>query len=358
MKVWERILEKASQGERLNLEDGLLLFEADLLALGQVADSVCRKLHPTPIRAFVIDRNINYTNSCYVDCSFCAFAVKPKQKGIYVFSKAEILQKVKGLVDRGGTQVLLQGGLNAELPMEYYLDILSAIRKDFPQVDIHSFSPTEIDFFSRVYKMSVQEIFTTLKEAGLKSMPGGGAEILTERVRQIISPHKLTAARWLEIQEIAHQCGLPTTCSMVYGHVETKEERIVHLIRLREVQDRTGGFTAFIPWSMIAEGTQLTGTTQATGDEYLRMIAIARLMLDNIKNIQTGWLTEGVNLAQVALHFGANDMGGVLMEEKVVAATDSTAVVDESGPEMVRLIRQAGFQPAQRDTYYRILRTY
>jgi len=355
---WKNVLEKAQKGERLTKEEGMSLFEADLLELGYVANQICEKVHPEPTRAFVVDRNINYTNSCYVDCSFCAFAVKPKEKGVYVFSKEEILEKVKLLVDQGGTQVLLQGGLNSELPLEYYLDIIRAICERYPQVDVHSFSPTEIDFFSRLYRMSIKDVFLTLKGAGLKSMPGGGAEILIDRVRNIISPHKINSENWLKVHEVAHECGLTTTGTMVFGHVETLEERIEHLIKLRDVQDRSGGFTAFICWSMVAEGTNLKNIEPANGDEYLRMIAIARLMLDNIKHIQTGWLTEGVNMAQVALKFGADDMGGVLMEEKVVAATDSTAVVTETGPDMVTMIRQAGYQPAQRDTYYKILRTF
>lgn len=348
---------KIAGGERLSQEECLALFDLNLFTLGQLADQQRRRLHPEPIVTFVVDRNINYTNVCNTDCKFCAFFRHPNAPDAYVRSKEEILEKIRGLVEIGGTQVLLQGGHNSALRLDYYLDLLASIRVSFPSVHIHSFSPSEIDFIARREGLSSLEVLKILKNAGLDSVPGGGAEILVDRVKEIFSPYKIKPWRWLEIMEQANSIGLFTTATMVYGGVETHEERVRHLLKIRELQDKTGGFTAFILWSYSYSNTPLSYLSEATGSEYLRMVAISRLVLDNVPNLQTGWLTESKRLAQVALSFGANDMGGILMEENVVSATGikNSMMTPE---DMVRLIRATGKTPAQRNTRYEILKVF
>ena len=386
MEDTEPILQKRLRGERLTLEDGVRLYSCDLLTLGQAAQQLTPRIRPHAV-TFVVDRNISYTNVCTIGCDFCAFHCAPGAAGAYVLSKEAILEKVGELVglggppakqdearpsSQGGTQVLIQGGVHPDLPLDYYLDMVRAIHEEYPKIHIHSFSAIEIDTLAKKNKIPLPELFLRFKEAGLNSMPGGGAEILVERVRKLISPAKISSDRWLEVMEIAHGAGLKTTATMVFGHVETREERIMHLIRLRELQDKTHGFRAFIPWSFVpfeSDSTPgvklgdrqikhrvLSGVESAGGDDYLKTVAISRLMLDNIDHIQSGWLTEGLKLGQIALAFGCDDMGGILIEDKVLEPTGIK--VRTRKDDLIRLIRDAGFIPVQRDTNYNVISTF
>jgi cyclic dehypoxanthinyl futalosine synthase len=306
----------------------------------------------------VIDRNVNYTNVCDAYCTFCAFYAPPGSKKGYVLPYDVIKGKVDELVELGGTQLLIQGGHNPDLGIEYYEDLIGNLRRDFPALTIHGFSPSEIDHICRVSHLTLEETITRMMRAGLSSLPGGGAEMLVERVKKEISPLKMSAARWLEVMEVAQKLGLKTTATMMYGTVETLDERIEHLIRIRDLQDRTGGFTAFIAWSFQPGGTPLSKkvTRLTTATEYLRMVAISRLMLDNVRNVQTSWVTQGPGLGQSAFAFGANDFGGTMMEENVVSAAGTYHHVTLEG--MIRSIHQAGYDAAQRDTQYNILQVH
>ncbi len=352
----EDLLESAAEGGRLSAGEALRLHEeADLVALGRAADRARLRLHPDNLGTFVVDRNINYTNACVADCSFCAFYRRPGHPEAYRLPVEEILRRVGELVELGGTQVLLQGGLDPSLPLSFYEELCRAIKRVYPRIHLHSFSAPEIDTMAQVAGLGYAEVFERLKAAGLDSMPGGGAEILVERVREKVSPKKLTAAGWFAVHRAAHGAGLKTTCTMTYGMVETAAERVEHLVRLRDLQDETGGFRAFIPWSF-QRGHTVLDTPPAGGMEYLRLIALSRLVLDNVPNVQAGWVTEGPKLAQIALAFGANDFGGILVDEVVVGATGMVYRVDKE--EAVRLIRGAGRVPAQRNTKYEILRVH
>lgn len=353
----EQILEKARAGERIQLEEGILLFSADLLSLGRAATEVRDRLHRNGQITFIIDRNISYTNACFIDCDFCAFYRRPRDPEAYTLSLDQIFQKIQELVDYGGTQVLIQGGVNPELGLDYYLNLIRRVHERFPQVHIHSLSVVEIDFIAKKEKMPLQEVLLKLKEAGLNSIPGGGAEMLVERVRKLISPKKIDSEGWLNFHRTAHQVGLRSTATMVFGHFETLEERIIHLDKLRTLQDETGGFRAFIPWTLSPQGTpRMSQFEPAGGTDYLKTLAISRLYLDNILNIQSGWLTEGLKMGQVGLAFGANDIGGTLIEDKVL---EPTGIEVKTKPEdLVRLIQDAGYTAAQRNTNYEIIRVF
>jgi cyclic dehypoxanthinyl futalosine synthase len=356
----KNLLLKAVAGERLNFDEGLkILKEAELLDLGWAANEVRKRFHPDdePI-TFVIDRNVNYTNVCDAYCQFCAFYAAPGSERGYVLPYEVIKQKITELVDLGGTQLLLQGGHNPELGIEYYEELLGTIRSDFPALTLHALSPSEIDHITRVSGLPLPVVLERLVKAGLSSIPGGGAEILTERVKKAISPLKMPAARWLEVMETAHRMGLRTTATMMYGSVDTEEDRIEHLIRLRDVQDRAEGFTAFIAWSFQPGGTPLSKKVDklTTAVDYLRTVAVSRLMLDNIRNIQTSWVTQGSGLGQSAFAFGANDFGGTMMEENVVSAAGTYHKVTLQ--EMIRGIHTTNHDAAQRDTQYNILKVY
>lgn len=363
------ILKKAYDGQRLSLEEGtLLLKQGDLFEIGELADYLCKKKHTDNTVTFIVDRNITFTNVCTVKCKFCAFYRTPKSTEAFLLSKDEIFNKIEELIKLGGTQIMLQAGLHPGIDLDYYLDLYSSIKQRF-DIDIHSASPPEIAYLSKKSNLTIKEVLIRLKEAGLNSLPGGGAEILVDRVRQIVSPNKIKTDTWLEVMRSAHQIGMWTTATMVYGMVETLEERIIHLIRLRQLQDEsrlqstnrfdtsiTGGFRAFIPWSFQPGNTQLSDYCPASGVDYLKMVSISRIMLDNIDNLQAGWVTEGPKLGQLALCFGANDMGGILMEEVVVKATGVEHLMDISS--VVRLIKETGKIPAQRNTRYEILRRF
>ena len=352
------LLTKCLEGDRLSIEEGTELFSCDLLRLGKAADTITRKHHPEPFRTFIVDRNISYTNACIIDCDFCAFYRRPGDSEAYTLSMEEILAKVKELADLGGTQVLIQGGVNPKLPLDFYLEMIRTIRREFPQVQVHSFSVVELDFIAKRDRIPLQEVLLRFKEAGLNSIPGGGAEILVERVRDKISPKKIDSAGWINFMRTAHEAGLRSTATMVFGHIETLEERILHLERVRALQDETHGFRAFICWTLSPNGTpRMSHFRQAGGEDYLKTLAISRLFLDNFENIQSGWLTEGVKIGQVALSFGANDMGGTLLEDKVLEPTGMNASRTRS-EDLIRLIRDAGYIPAQRNTNYEVLHVF
>ncbi|MDA8441504.1 MAG: dehypoxanthine futalosine cyclase [Peptococcaceae bacterium] len=352
---YQAILLKALNGARLSAEEGLTLFaEAPLLELGQVADQIRTKLHPDNKVTFVIDRNINYTNICTCACKFCAFFRAPGHKDGYVITREELHAKIKETLDQGGTQLLIQGGLNPELSLPYYEAMLEDIKANF-NIHIHSFSPPEIVHMARTSGLSLKEVIGRLKAAGLDSIPGGGAEILDDRVRKHISPRKIGWEQWMEVMETAHGLGMKTTVTMVIGSVESMQERINHFMHIRATQDRTGGFTAFIPWSFALANTELGGE-ETTGVDYLRTLAIARIMLDNVPNVQASWVTQGAKMAQVALRFGANDFGSTMLEENVVRAAGVTNRVPLT--EIIRSIQAAGHIPAQRNTLYELLQEY
>ncbi len=349
------IAKNVERGERLSDGEALTLYRsADLLLLGRLASARAAVFHPPHIATFIIDRNINYTNVCLSRCRFCAFYRDATSPDAYVLSIEEILHKVSEAVTRGATQIMLQGGLHPDLAMDFFCTLLREIKARF-SVSIHSFSPPEIFHLAAKAGCSVAEVLQKLREAGLDSLPGGGAEILSDRVRAIMSPHKISAAQWLEVMETAHRAGLKTTATMMIGSIETVEERIEHLCKVRALQDKTGGFRAFIPWTYKPGHTELGGA-EISSLEYLRTLALARIYLDNIANIQGSWVTQGPDIGQLTLYFGANDLGSIMLEENVVRAAGASYRLTES--EMVALIRTAGKLPAQRNTEYTIIKTY
>ncbi len=347
------IVEKILSGERISTEDALkLLRETDLITLGQLANLIRNRKHPERVVTFVIDRNINYTNICSCKCRFCAFYREKGAKDAYVISKEELRKKIEETISLGGTSILIQGGLNPDLGIEYYEELFSFIKENFPQIHIHGLSAPEIEHISKVSGITVEEVIKRLKNAGLGSIPGGGAEILSDRVRKRIAPNKTSTERWLQIHRTAHKLGLRTTATMMFGSVDTDEDIVHHLDVIRRLQDETGGFTAFIPWSYQPDNTDLGKEVKekAGGERYLRVLAVSRIFLDNFENIQASWVTQGGKLAQIALKFGANDFGSLMIEENVVAAAGVKFRLPLK--EIVRLIRNAGFIPVQRDTLY------
>ncbi|HYA12404.1 MAG TPA: radical SAM protein [Thermodesulfovibrionales bacterium] len=367
---------------RLSKEEGLkLLKKADLLELGRTADGMRKKLHPEGVVTFIVDRNINYTNICINKCSFCAFWKDEDDPEAYLLEKDELFKKIEETIQSGGTQILLQGGINPGLDIDYFLDLLKEIKNRF-DINVHGFSPPEISYMADRADLTIRETLQLLRDAGLDSIPGGGAEILSDRVREIISPRKIKSNRWLKVMEEAHRLGMKTTATMMFGSVEKAEDIIEHLDVIRRLQDKTGGFTAFIPWSFQPGNTALAksieqraerlnppsppfakvgkgGITKlypATAVEYLRILALSRIYLDNINNIQASWVTQGLKLAQVALRFGANDFGSTMIEENVVASTGVRYRVSKQ--DIIKAIRDAGFRPAQRNTFYKVVQYF
>lgn len=344
-------LDRAAAGGRLEDADALLLLErAPLVPLGRAARAVSRRLHPEGFRTYVVDRNINYSNVCDSYCKFCGFYRVKGEAEAYVLSKEEIRAKVGELKALGGTQVLLQGGTHPDLPMEWYEDLV----RFFKSLDIHlhGFSPPEIQKMAEVTGLPVRTVIRRLRDAGLDSIPGGGAEILVDRVREIVSPHKIRTEPWLEVMREAHGLGLKTSATMMFGHRETLADRVEHLRRLRDLQDGTGGFTAFIPWAF--QPTHAMARMEAAGaHDYLRTLAVSRLYLQNVPNIQSSWVTMGPKVGQLALHFGANDMGSLMLEENVVSTAGVRFRMGVA--ELRRVIEDAGYRPAQRDFFYRPL---
>lgn len=360
--------------DRVTKKEALsMLKSADLLDLGMTADNMRKKLHPEKIVTFVVDRNINYTNVCINKCTFCAFWRDKEDQDSYTLDKDTLFAKIEETLDLGGTQILIQGGLHPDLDIDYYISLLRSIKERF-EINIHGFSPPEICYIADSSDLTVREALQILRQAGLDSVPGGGAEILSDRVREVLSPRKIKSSRWLEVMETAHRLGMKTTATMMFGSIEGPEDIIEHLDAIRQLQDRTGGFTAFIPWSFQPGNTELAESNKqgvknkkvqkskskiqnsATAVEYLKVLALSRIYLDNINNIQASWVTQGLKLAQVALRFGANDFGSTMIEENVVASTGVNFKTSKG--EIVNSIRAAGFTPAQRDTYYNILRKF
>lgn len=345
---------RAAEGGRLTrAEIATLLAEADLHDLARAADTVRFRLHPDPVVTYVVDRNINYTNVCTSRCRFCAFWRPEDHAEAYVLEYGTVLAKLAELADAGGTQVLMQGGLHPSLSLAWIEGLLREMRAAFPAVDIHSLSPPEVVHYARQEGLSTRAVLKRLIGAGLSSLPGGGAEILADRVRSTISPGKCTAGEWLAVMREAHGLGLRTTATMVFGHLETLAERAEHLVRVRELQDETGGFTAFIAWSFQPGNTDLADVPRAGGHDYLRTLAVSRLALDNVPHIQASWVTQGAKVAQIALRFGADDLGGTMMEENVVAAAGCRFAVDVE--DLRRLTREAGFTLRQRRTDYALV---
>lgn len=352
----DTVIGKIERGEAIGRAEALeLLLNADLLTLGRLANGIRRRLHPEETVTFVVDRNVNYTNVCESKCKFCAFYREEGAPDAYLLAEEAIYAKIAELVDHGGTQLLMQGGLHPHLGIEWFERLFRGIKERFPQVQNHSLSPAEITQISTVSKLTIPETVRRLREAGLDSIPGGGAEILVDRVRQEISPKKIGWEGWAAVMGEAARQGMATTATMMFGSTERPEDIVEHLFRVRELQASGGSFTAFIPWTYQPGNTELGGGT-ASGVEYLKVLALSRIVLDNVPNIQASWVTQGAQMAQVALFFGANDLGGTMLEENVVAAAGCTFRM--SLEEMVELIREAGFLPAQRTTLYSIIREY
>lgn len=351
------LLEKAVDGQRLTPAEGLALLQShDLTAIGNAADAVSRRLHPEPYRTYNIDRNINYTNACTAVCDFCAFYRPPNHPDVYVLPIETLIRKIEETVALGGDQILLQGGLHPKLPLEWYEEMLSTLRERFPQVNIHGFSPPEIHHFTKISKLPLRTVLERLREAGLGSIPGGGGEILVDRVRKEITRGKVLTDGWLEVMRVWHELGGKSSATMMFGHIETLEERIEHLERLRQLQDETGGFTAFICWTFQPENTDMAHIPPAGAFEYLRTQAVSRMYLDNFPNIQSSWVTQGEKIGQLALLFGANDMGSLMIEENVVsqAGTVHHLTIDR----IRKCIVNAGYVPRQRNVFYEYIDDY
>jgi cyclic dehypoxanthinyl futalosine synthase len=336
---------KILAGERISVSEALLLAEsADLHRLGFLANAVRRRLHPESRVTYVVDRNVNYTDICVSACKFCAFFKAPEDPQGSVLSFAELGRKIEETLALGGTQILLQGGLHPDLPLTFYEEMLAFIKGH--GIHIHGFSPPEIQHLAKLSGLSIREVMVRLQRAGLDSIPGGGAEILVDRVREEISPRKCGAGEWLAVMEEAHALGMRTTATMMFGHVETVAERVEHLERIRALQERTGGFTAFIPWPFQPDNTVLSHLAKTSAFSYLRMLALSRIFLDNVMNIQASWVTQGPKIAQVSLFFGANDFGSTMIEENVVAAAGVHFRLSEA--EIRTVVQGAGFTPCQR----------
>ena len=346
-------------GKRISAEEAMELYDWPWARLGELADWRRNQAKGADyggrgkkVVTYMVDRNINYTNVCDVYCKFCAFYRTEKDTDHYVLSQEQIDQKIDELVAVGGNQILLQGGHHPKLDLEWYLNLLEHLRTKYPHINIHGFSPPEFNHFAEVFGMSLEQVIGKFREAGLGSIPGGGAEILVDRVRQKIAPRKCGTEAWLRVMEIAHGMGMRSSATMMFGHVETPAERIEHLGRLRDLQDRTGGFTAFICWTFQPEHTVLKAE-KAGSHEYLRMQALSRIFLDNIPNVQSSWVTQGPAMGQVALKFGANDFGSLMMEENVVSSAGTSFRLTLE--EMRRWIRDAGYEPRQRNNEYELL---
>ncbi len=348
---YQAILDKAVAGERLSFDEGLALFDCkDLVRLGRAADAVTCRLHPEPIRTYNIDRNINYTNVCAAVCDFCAFYRKTGDGEAYVLTREELYKKIEETIALGGDQALLQGGNHPSLKLHWYEEMLSDLKARYPTFNLHAFSAPEIWHFHKLNKLPLREVLQRLKKAGMGSLPGGGGEILVDRVREAITVNKCLTDDWLDVHRTWHQLGGRSTCTMMFGHVETLAERLESLDRLRRLQDETGGFTAFICWTFQPGNTALAQLPSTGSFEYLRTQAIARLYLDNIPNIQSSWVTQGLKVGQLALFYGANDMGSLMIEENVVA---SAGTVHYLTLEQIKdAIREAGYEPRQRNVFY------
>jgi cyclic dehypoxanthinyl futalosine synthase len=351
---------KVLAGERISVDEALELYRWPLEEVGALANAR-RDLakaksyggHGREIVTYIVDRNINYTNVCNVYCKFCAFYRTEKDEDHYVLSFEQIDQKLDELSSVGGVQILMQGGHHPKLPFQWYIDLLRHIREKYPHINIHGFSPPEFQHFAETFRMPLREVISEFKKAGLGSIPGGGGEILVDRVRKKISPLKINSDQWLEVMQTAHELGLKSSATMMFGHVESIEDRVEHLRRIRDQQDRSGGFTAFICWTFQPQHTVLKVKHPTGVAEYLRTQALARIFLDNIDNIQSSWVTQGPEIGQIALRYGANDFGSVMMEENVVSSAGTTFRLDAG--QIESLIRDAGYEPHRRNNWYELL---
>ncbi|PLX92424.1 MAG: dehypoxanthine futalosine cyclase [Desulfuromonas sp.] len=354
--MFEKIAKKIEHGKPLTRKDALfLLTEAELLAVARLADNIRRDKHPGNRVTFVVDRNVNYTNVCESQCKFCAFYRTAEDGDAYLLDYQTIFSKVQELVEHDGTQLLMQGGLHPTLKVEWFEELFRQLKQRFPRVQIHSLSPAEVIHVAKLSGLSMKKCLQRLQAAGLDSVPGGGAEVLVDDVRQEISPNKIGWKDWAAVMEQAHKLGMRTTATMMFGSKESPGDIVEHLFRVRNIQKKTGGFTAFIPWTFQPDNTELGGET-ASGVEYLKVLALSRIVLDNVENIQASWVTQGSRMAQVALFFGANDLGGTMLEENVVAAAGCSFRMSKN--EVIELARGAGFVPARRTTEYEILEEY
>lgn len=354
------LTDKVLAGERISAAEALELYGRPLEMLGALANarrdlakSASYDNRGREIVTYIIDRNINYTNVCNVYCKFCAFYRTEKDEDHYVLSREQLDEKLDELSAAGGVQILMQGGHHPNLSFDWYLEWLRHIRKNYPHINIHGFSPPELQHFAQLFGMPLREVISQFKEAGLGSIPGGGGEILVDRVRERISPLKCNSAAWLEVMQTAHELGLKSSATMMFGHVETIEDRIEHLQRLREQQDKSGGFTAFICWTFQPQNTVLKVNRPTGVAEYLRTQALSRIFLDNFPNVQSSWVTQGPDIGQVALKYGANDFGSVMMEENVVSSAGTTFRLDAA--QIETLIRDAGYEPRRRNNWYELL---
>ncbi|MFW6216556.1 MAG: cyclic dehypoxanthinyl futalosine synthase [Desulfohalobiaceae bacterium] len=350
MYSWQRILDLALEGQRLSFEQGLVLLqEAKLHELSLAAHYIRQRHNPGPVVTYVVDRNINYSNICVCGCRFCAFYHDPQKPGGFILGRDELEAKIQETLELGGTQILLQGSHHPDLDLNYFQDLLQHIKAKFPGLHVHAFSPPEIVHFARLNRTTPAKILEGLLASGLDSIPGGGAEILVDQVRERIAPNKCSADEWLHVMRLAHEMGLRTTATMMFGHIETLKDRLQHLERLRDLQDQTQGFTAFIPWTFQPGHTRLK-TREASSVQYLRLLAVSRIFLDNFAHLQVSWVTMGAKIGQLALFFGADDFGSTMIEENVVAASGVRFRMDSS--EIERNISQAGFIPRQRRMDY------
>ncbi|HSI71549.1 MAG TPA: cyclic dehypoxanthinyl futalosine synthase [Fimbriimonas sp.] len=350
----ESIAEKVYAGERISTDDALALFHhPNMLELAALANFRRQEKKPDRMVTYIIGRILNYTNVCWVRCKFCAFYRVPNHAEGYVLSDEEILEKVRDTVEKGGVEILFQGGLNPKLKIDYYEGIFSKIKEQYPEVILHALSPAEIIYLAHISKLTLREALTRLKAAGLHSIPGAGGEILVDRVRKIIAPYKDTTDEWLACMRTAADLGIRSTASMMFGHVETLEDRVEHLARIRDLQDECSPFRAFITWNFQPEETKLPIPVKASGLDYLRTVAVSRIFLDNIDNLQVSILTQGPKIAQLALNYGANDFGSVMIEEQVVSAKGNKFILDANSFE--HLIREAGYEPRRRNTRYELL---
>ncbi|HID44040.1 MAG TPA: dehypoxanthine futalosine cyclase [Archaeoglobaceae archaeon] len=352
-----KYIKKNIENQDLTFKEALNLFKLKIPVLGKIADEI-RRAKCGDLVTFIIDRNINYTNYCISRCKFCAFYARNKEER-YLLTEDEVLKKIEEAVEVGATQILMQGGINPQLGLDWYEEIFSKIKLEFPNIQLHSLSPPEVDYLAGKEGLSVREVLKRLQKAGLDSLPGGGAEVLSERVRKAISPNKISADRWIEVMEEAHRIGMKTTATMMFGHLEKDEDIIEHLFRIRDLQKRTAGFTAFIPWTFQPERTELHSIVRERVPpiRYLQILAISRIVLHNIQNIQASWLTQGFDIAKLALFFGANDFGGTMLEENVVRATGKEfkpARVND----IVRAVKSVGREAAQRTTDYKIIKNF
>jgi cyclic dehypoxanthinyl futalosine synthase len=361
--VWikgEALTEKVLAGKRISHEDALELYRLPLEELGALADERRRQAkradydgRGNQIVTYIVDRNINYTNVCNVYCKFCAFYRTERDDDHYVLSFEQIDEKLDELTAAGGVQILMQGGHHPKLAFQWYVDLLQHIKTKYPHINIHGFSPPEFQHFAETFEMPLREVISEFRNAGLGSIPGGGGEILVDRVRKRISPLKINSDQWLEVMQMAHELGLKSSATMMFGHVETIEDRVEHLQRIRDQQDKSGGFTAFICWTFQPQHTALKIDNPTGVAEYLRTQALARIFLDNIENVQSSWVTQGPGIGQVALKYGANDFGSVMMEENVVSSAGTTFRLNAA--EIESLIRSAGYEPRRRNNWYELL---